>query len=51
MKIRQLRMPRDLLLLYRRRGPLSHAAAAMLRLLRPGHAGVSAEAEAEAQTA
>jgi DNA-binding transcriptional LysR family regulator len=34
-KIRQLRMPRDLYLLYRRRGPLSHAATAMLRLLRP----------------
>ncbi len=35
-KVRQLRMPRDLYLLYRRRGPLSHAAAAMLHLLRPG---------------
>jgi hypothetical protein len=35
-KIRQLRMPRDLYLLYRRRGPLSHAATAMLQLLRPG---------------
>ena len=34
-KIRQLRMPRDLYLLHRKRGPLSHAAAAMLRLLRP----------------
>jgi DNA-binding transcriptional LysR family regulator len=34
-KIRQLRMPRDLYLLYRKRGPLSHAATAMLRLLRP----------------
>ena len=33
-KIRQLRMPRDLYLLYRRSGPLSHAAAAMLGLLR-----------------
>src|ERR1700674_3013521 len=35
-KIRQLRMRRDLYLLYRRRGPLSHAATALLRLLRPG---------------
>lgn len=35
-KIGQLRMPRDLYLLYRRRGPLSHAAQAMLQLLRPG---------------
>jgi len=35
-KVRQLRMPRDLYLLYRRRGPLSHAATAMLQLLRPG---------------
>jgi DNA-binding transcriptional LysR family regulator len=34
-KVKQLRMPRDLYLLYRRRGPLSHAATAMLRLLRP----------------
>jgi len=34
-KVRQLRMPRDLYLLYRRRGPLSHAASAMLQLLRP----------------
>jgi len=34
-KIRELRMPRDLYVLYRRQGPLSHAAAAMLRLLRP----------------
>jgi DNA-binding transcriptional LysR family regulator len=34
-KILQLRMPRDLYLLYRKRGPLSHAATAMLRLLRP----------------
>jgi hypothetical protein len=28
-------MPRDLYLLYRRRGPLSHAAAALLKMLRP----------------
>lgn len=34
-KIRELRMPRDLYLLYRKQGPLSHAAAGMLRLLRP----------------
>jgi DNA-binding transcriptional LysR family regulator len=34
-KIKQLRMPRDLYLLYRRRGPLSHAAAALLKMLRP----------------
>jgi DNA-binding transcriptional LysR family regulator len=34
-KIRQLRMPRDLYLLYRRRGPLSHAAAALLKMMRP----------------
>jgi DNA-binding transcriptional LysR family regulator len=37
-KIRQLRMPRDLYLLYRRRGPLSHAAAALLKMLRPRNA-------------
>ena len=37
-KIRQLRMPRDLYLLYRRRGPLSHAAKAMFELLKPGSA-------------
>jgi DNA-binding transcriptional LysR family regulator len=36
--IRELRMPRDLYLVYRRRGPLSHAATAMLHLLRPGAA-------------
>src|SRR5262249_54357772 len=34
-KIRQLRMRRDLYLIYRRRGPLSHAARAMMNLLRP----------------
>jgi len=34
----QLRMPRDLYLLYRRRGPLSHSAQAMLRLLKPAAA-------------
>jgi DNA-binding transcriptional LysR family regulator len=35
-KVRQLRMPRDLYLLYRRKDPLSHAASALLHLLRPG---------------
>jgi DNA-binding transcriptional LysR family regulator len=40
-KIRELRMPRDLYLLHRKRGPLSHAAAAMLRLLRPRSAAPS----------
>jgi DNA-binding transcriptional LysR family regulator len=40
-KIRQLRMPRDLYLLHRKRGPLSHAAASMLRLLRPRSAAPS----------
>jgi hypothetical protein len=34
-KVRQLRMPRDLYLLYRRRGPLSHAAASLLKMLKP----------------
>jgi len=42
-KIRELRMPRDLYLLHRKRGPLSHAAAAMLRLLRPRTAPATAE--------
>ena len=41
-KVKQLRMPRDLYLLYRRRGPLSHAATAMLRLLRPRAASAPA---------
>ena len=35
-RIRQLHMRRDLYLLHRRRGPLSHAATTLLRLLRPG---------------
>jgi DNA-binding transcriptional LysR family regulator len=35
-KVRQLHMPRDLYLLYRRKDPLSHAASALLHLLRPG---------------
>jgi DNA-binding transcriptional LysR family regulator len=34
-KIRQLRMPRDLYMIYRSRGPLSHAASALLKMLRP----------------
>ena len=42
-KIRQLKMRRDLYLLHRRRGPLSHAATAMLRLLRPGAVALPAE--------
>jgi DNA-binding transcriptional LysR family regulator len=49
-KVRQLRMPRDLYLLYRRRGPLSHAAAALLKMLRPRAAaaeGRSADETAE----
>jgi DNA-binding transcriptional LysR family regulator len=37
-KVRQLRMPRDLYLLYRRREPLSHSAKAMFELLKPGSA-------------
>ena len=46
-KIRQLRMPRDLYLLHRKRGPLSHAAAAMLRLLRPRAAVSDASAASD----
>jgi hypothetical protein len=34
-KVRQLRMPRNLYLLYRRREPLSHSAKAMFDLLKP----------------
>jgi DNA-binding transcriptional LysR family regulator len=50
-KIRELRMPRDLCLLYRKSGTLSHAAAAMLRLLRPRAAQPTAEsATAEGST-
>ena len=37
-KIRELRMPRDLYLLYRRREPLSHSAKAMFELLKPSSA-------------
>ncbi len=44
-KIRQLKMRRDLYLLHRRRGPLSHAATAMLHLLRPGAVALPAEPE------
>jgi DNA-binding transcriptional LysR family regulator len=45
-KVRQLRMPRDLYLIYRRRGPLSHAAAAMLRLLQPRKGGARSKESA-----
>jgi DNA-binding transcriptional LysR family regulator len=41
-KVRQLRMPRDLYLLYRRREPLSHSAKAMLELLKPGSSPAAA---------
>ena len=37
-KVRELRMPRDLYLLYRRREQLSHSAKAMFDLLKPGSA-------------
>ncbi len=37
-KVRELRMPRDLYLLYRRREQLSHSAKAMFELLKPGSA-------------
>ena len=47
-KIRQLRMPRDLYLLYRRRGPLSHAAAALLKMMRPRTAAAVEGASDEA---
>ncbi len=46
----QLRMPRDLYLLYRRRGPLSHAATAMLQLLRPGGAPATEAAAHKGRT-
>lgn len=45
-KVRELRMPRDLYLLYRRREPLSHSAKAMFDLLKPR--GGSSRAEAGA---
>jgi DNA-binding transcriptional LysR family regulator len=45
-KIRELRMPRDLYLLYRKQGPLSHAAAAMLRLMRPRATGTTESSSA-----
>jgi DNA-binding transcriptional LysR family regulator len=47
-KVRQLRMPRDLYLLYRRRGPLSHSAAALLKMLRPRATPAAAEVEGSA---
>jgi DNA-binding transcriptional LysR family regulator len=46
-KIKQLHMRRDLYLLHRRRGPLSHAAQAMLRLLQPKERFQTPEAEPE----
>ena len=48
-KVRQLRMPRDLYLIYRRRGPLSHAAAALLKMLRPRTASASAGSSASGE--
>ena len=45
LKVRELRMPRDLNLLYRRRGPISHAAQAMLELLRPGPSGAQPDSD------
>jgi DNA-binding transcriptional LysR family regulator len=47
-KVRQLRMPRDLYLLYRRREPLSHSAKAMFDLLKPRGPSASASARAAA---
>ncbi len=43
-KVRQIRMPRDLYLLYRRREPLSHSAKAMFDLLKPRAASGAAPA-------
>jgi len=48
-KVRQLRMPRDLYLIYRRRGPLSHAAAALLKMLRPRTAAASTGSSASGE--
>jgi DNA-binding transcriptional LysR family regulator len=50
-KIRELRMRRDLYVLHRRRGPLSHAASAMLRLLRPAPPRRSEKTAGETETA
>jgi DNA-binding transcriptional LysR family regulator len=48
-KVRELRMPRDLYLLYRRREQLSHSAKAMFDLLKPR--GASSRADAAASDA
>jgi len=45
-KVRELRMPRDLYLLYRRREQLSHSAKAMFDLLKPRGASSRADAAA-----
>jgi DNA-binding transcriptional LysR family regulator len=45
-KVRELRMPRDLYLLYRRREQLSHSAKAMFDLLKPRGASSRADAGA-----
>jgi DNA-binding transcriptional LysR family regulator len=47
-KVRELRMPRDLYLLYRRREQLSHSAKAMFELLKPRGASSRADAGASA---
>jgi len=47
-KVRELHMPRDLYLLYRRREPLSHSAKAMLELLKPRSAGGNGRETADA---
>jgi DNA-binding transcriptional LysR family regulator len=47
-KVRELRMPRDLYLLYRRREQLSHSAKAMFDLLKPRGASSRADAGASA---
>ena len=55
-KVRELRMPRDLYLIHRRRGTLSHAAAALLKMLRPksaagtGEDGAAGAASSETET-
>jgi DNA-binding transcriptional LysR family regulator len=42
-KVRELHMPRDLYLIHRRRGTLSHAAAALLKMFRPKSAASASE--------
>ena len=44
-KVRELRMPRDLYVLYRRREPLSHSAKAMFDLLKPRGPAASAASD------